>query len=67
MSKEVKIRITIDPSELSKDIHISPQDMGLSDEGWANLSDADKERYIDRYIENMPEQPYWVIDRWKEL
>lgn len=46
---------------------VTPDDMGYSNEEWEELSESEKDDQIRRYIDDMPDQPYWDIDSQEEL
>lgn len=41
-------------------------DMGISEEDWNALSDSQKNKYLDEFAENLPEQPYWITEYFTE-
>jgi hypothetical protein len=40
-------------------------DLGKDLEDWENMSDEEKETEITHYIQDLPEQPYWVVDKFE--
>lgn len=60
----MKIIVKLEPSQLSSTITVEPIDLGLEEE-WETMSEESKHEAIRDYVENLPEQPYWMIDKIK--
>ncbi len=42
------------------------EDLGYSQEVWDALTQEGKEEVINDFLADLPEQPYWMVDRFKE-
>ena len=55
-----KIKVTAYPSETGlKRFEIDLLDIGYTKDVWENLSQSAKEKEIQQYLDDYPEQPYW--------
>lgn len=64
--EKIKISVRLTVSEDERNLTITPDDMGFTELEWFNLSDSEKEVEIDKYVDSLPEQPYFVVSKWTE-
>lgn len=57
----MKIKVKISVSERNRIVNLEPDDFGLTDEQWNDLSEEAKSGMVSDYIDNF-DQPYWDID-----
>ena len=60
------ILVTLDVSQDSRNITFDLEDLECTEEGWLELSERDKKSIIQQAVDNMPEQPYWVVNTFSE-
>ena len=61
----MQVKVTISASETRKSFNVSPEDLGTTDEDWAEMTDESREKLIEEYIDGF-DQPYWGIDSFYE-
>ena len=61
----MQVKVTISASETRKSFNVSLEDLGTTDEDWAEMTDESREKLIDEYIDGF-DQPYWGIDSFYE-
>ena len=57
----MQVKVTISASETRKSFNVSLEDLGTTDEDWAEMTDESREKLIEEYIDGF-DQPYWGID-----
>jgi len=65
MEKKISVRISV--CERDKSLLVTPQDVGATNEQWERLSEDEKREFIRQYIDDMPDQPFWELDQFREL
>jgi len=60
------ILVTLDVSQDSRNVTFDLEDLDITEEDWMELSDKDKKSIIQQAVDNMPEQPYWVVNTFSE-
>jgi hypothetical protein len=58
----MKIKLTLEVSQGQKIEAVNIDDLGHSKESWDKLSESKKHDELYNYVNNMPDQPYWVIE-----
>jgi|JI10StandDraft_1071094.scaffolds.fasta_scaffold79961_3 hypothetical protein len=61
----MQVKVTISASETRKSFNVSLEDLGTTDEDWAEMTDESREKLIEEYIDGF-DQPYWGIDSFYE-
>ena len=61
----MQVKVTISASETRKSFNLSLEDLGTTDEDWAEMTDESREKLIEEYIDGF-DQPYWGIDSFYE-
>lgn len=62
-----KIKVKLDVSHTVTTMTFDLEDLGMEVEEWNNLSDLEKTEILQVEVNNMPEQPFWVITTFNEL
>lgn len=62
----MKIQVYIEASETKNVKTVDIGDLDFSEKEWNNLSESRKTEIIEEYVEDLPEQPYWMLERFKE-
>ena len=61
----MQVKVTISASETRKSFNVSLEDLGTTDEDWADMTDESREKLIEEYIDGF-DQPYCGIDSFYE-
>jgi hypothetical protein len=62
----MKIHIQASPSESSSRIFtVSGEDLGFTLEEWNNLPIDQRQAALQKYLDELPEQPYWALDHYQ--
>ena len=61
----MQVKVTISASETRKSFNVSLEDLGTTDEDWAEMTDESREKLIEEYIDGF-DQPYGGIDSFYE-
>lgn len=62
----MKIVIQTVPSEESNTKTVTLEDLCLSKEEWEALDEDGKEEKLNDYLSELSDQPYWMVDKFKE-
>lgn len=62
----MQITIKVEPSETCQIKKVNLQDLNLTEEEWATKTQEEKEEILNEYCGDPPEQPYWIVDSFKE-
>jgi hypothetical protein len=62
----MKISVTLCPSQSSDHKTIDLDDLGLTEQEWNELNKDAQEEKLNEYLADLPEQPYWMVDRFSE-
>ncbi len=62
----MKIYLELGVSQNNRPETVEPQDMGYTVEEWVKLSDKEKREQLQKYADDLPEQPYWCVDEYSE-
>jgi hypothetical protein len=65
-SKIMTISVTLCPSQSSDHKMIKLEDLGLTEQEWNELDKDTQEEKINEYLADLPEQPYWMVDRFRK-
>lgn len=60
----MEIIATFSVQQITKTWHFDEEDLGVSKEEWDALSENGKNELIQEAIDNMPEQPVWMLEKW---
>ena len=60
------IRIKLIPSESNRTISFDYKDEGYSRNQWEALTADEREEILEKFVENLPEHPFWVIESIKQ-
>jgi hypothetical protein len=63
--KRIRVRLEVSQEHDNVSFPLDEVFNGTEEE-WMALSDEEKEVLIDQTVDEMPDQPYWVIDNWHE-
>ena len=61
----MQVKVTISASETKRSFNVSLEDLGTTDEDWAEMTDESRKKLIEEYIDGF-DQPYWGIDSFYE-
>lgn len=56
----------LDASEYTKQVSFNLEDFNYTEEEWLELSDKDKKSAIQQAVDELPAQPYWVLESFDE-
>lgn len=62
----MKIRISVGVNVSEYNFSLEPEDLGFSEEEWNTLGEEEKKEEITVYIEEMQNQPFWMLDSFTE-
>jgi hypothetical protein len=57
----MKVKIKLEVSEETKSFTIPLSELGFTDGEWVKLSSSQQNDEVRKYIDDMPEQPYWCL------
>jgi len=60
-------RLTLEASEDKKVVKVTLQDLGFTEEDWNELSHEEQMSELQKYADDLPEQPYWYVGTSEEL
>lgn len=63
----MKISIEMVATQNTNNFEIDLEDLGLSIEEWNELNQEEKNDILNDWCCNLPEQPYWYLDKFKEV
>jgi len=61
----MKIKITASPNESERTFTVSLDDLGYTEKDWLKLSSEQRSTIIQTHLDDMHDQPYWVIDKFE--
>lgn len=61
-----KIWIRLEVSQNNTSVSATPDDLGYTEEDWEKLSFAEKQDELQKYANELSDQPYWVVDKFEE-
>jgi len=62
-----KIKVEMTPNTTINVMTIDLDELGITKEEWEQMDNEDKEETINNYIGDLPEQPYWMVDTFREV
>lgn len=62
----MKIVVEMTPNTTTNVMTIDLEDLDVTEQEWNEMNNEDKEETINNYIGNLPEQPYWMVDTFRE-
>jgi len=62
----MKVEISMMPDQTSNHWTLCLEDLDLTQEEWDKMNDKAKENALNDFVMNLPEQPYWCVDRFSE-
>lgn len=63
----MKIKLKLCVSEQKKDMEILSSELGYSDEDWDWFDEDTKCRLLNLFVDNLKNQPYWVVLSFKTI
>jgi len=63
----MKIRVNLAVSQNTDYETYDLEDFDLTIAEWESMSDYEKSDIIQKAVNNLPEQPYWVVDSFSEI
>lgn len=60
-------RLKLEASEDTKTVKVTLQDLGFTEEEWQGLSHDEQMSELQKYADDLPEQPYWYVGTAEEL
>jgi hypothetical protein len=61
----VRIKLYLEPSDSRSVQVVDIKDLGITEEEWKDMSDYDKFQKISDNLNNVQEQPYWLLDKFQ--
>lgn len=61
----MEISVTLSPSQSSDHKIVKLEDLDLTEEQWNALDKDAQEEKLNEYLADLPEQPYWMVDKFK--
>jgi hypothetical protein len=62
--KTISVKLAV--SQNTNHITLDYDDLGLTEEEYDNLSEAEKHSLIQDFVHTIPDQPYWFVDKITE-
>ena len=62
----MKISVSLDVSHPFSSHSFELEDLGVSHSDWHDMTDEEKKAILQGAIDDIPEQPYWVLDSFME-
>lgn len=59
--------LTLEASEDKKTVKVSLQDLGFTEDEWDEMSYEEQMSELQKYADDLPEQPYWFVVSAEEL
>ena len=63
----MKIRVKLEPNELSEYKTFDLEDLGITESEWNKLPDSQNKDLLEKQVFDLPEQPYWCLDDFSEI
>lgn len=60
----MQIKVFMDVSEFSDSAKFDFEDLNLTEEQWNGLGDEEKKEALQKAIDDLPTQPYWVLTKF---
>ena len=62
----MKISVSLEVSQNSGSHTFELDDLNITEKAWNKLSEQKQTDLLQQYINDLPEQPYWVVYSYKE-
>jgi len=62
----MKIEVNVGVSQNSNHYTFDLDDLGVSKDEWESMSEAEKHDAVEKAVFDLPEQPYWMVDKFTE-
>lgn len=62
----MKITVSLTVSQETNNLTFDLEDLNLTQDDWNNLNESERESAIQKIVDDLPEQPYWVVDTFTE-
>lgn len=62
----MKIKVIMTPNIKKEVTTILLDDLGFTKQEWVDLDEESKECLINEHLAELPEQPYWMVDKFEE-
>lgn len=59
----MKLKIRLTANKTTDFESLTLDDLDLTVEQWESMSDEEKNDAVQNYVHDLPEQPYWVVDK----
>lgn len=53
-------------TETSGSRYVALSDLDLTEEEWSTKTQEEKEEILNKYCDDLPEQPYWMVSSFEE-
>lgn len=63
----MKIKVNLEASQTSNIWKFDLEELGYSEEEWRELKIDEKLKAVTDWVNDLPEQPYWVLDNFTEI
>lgn len=63
----MKIKVNLEASETSNIRKFDLEKLNYSEKEWKKLKINEKNKAIQDWVDNLSEQPYWVLDDFSEI
>lgn len=63
----MKIKLKLGVSEQKKEIEITNDELGYTEEDWEDLDEQKKQDILTIFVDNIHDQPYWYLESFKTL
>lgn len=61
-----QFRVLVDASQYTERFTVSLEDLSYTEEEWNELSEDDKYKLIQQHIDDLPPQPFWIVESYEE-
>jgi len=62
----MKIKVKLEVSQNNSIKNFDLEDLDITESEWQKLSKDEKIELIQIYVNDMPEQPYWMVDSFSK-
>lgn len=63
----IKYKLILEPSEDKRVVIVNTEDLGYAEREWKQLSDEDQRHLLQKYADDLSEQPYWYASKIEQL
>jgi len=62
----MKISVKLEVSECSGHRSFDLEDLSVTEQEWNEMSESEKHDTIEKTVFDLPEQPYWMVESFRE-